>query len=45
MLYSLLNLFKSEVLFSSPQKPIQDSPSHRILRLMHGVLNIDKNKN
>jgi len=30
-----------------PQKPktLQDSPSHRILRHMYRVLNIDKNKN
>jgi hypothetical protein len=34
-------------LFSSPQKAksFQDFPSHRILRHMHGVLNIDENKN
>ena len=34
-------------LFSSPQKPktFQDSLSHRILRHMHAVLNIDENKN
>jgi hypothetical protein len=37
----------SEALFSS-QKILQnfsDSPSHRIFRHMHEVLNIDKNKN
>ena len=30
-----------------PKNPkfFQDSPSHRIFRRMHGVLNIDKNKN
>ena len=34
-------------LFSSHQKPktFQDSSSHRILRHMHGALNINKNKN
>jgi hypothetical protein len=26
-------------------KKFQDSPSHRILRHMHGALNIDENKN
>jgi hypothetical protein len=32
---------------ASLQKPksFQDFPSHRILRHMHGVLNIDENKN
>jgi len=36
-----------KALFSSPQKTktFQDSPSHRILRHMHGALNIDENKN
>jgi hypothetical protein len=35
------------VLFTSYQKPknFQDFPSHRIFRYMHGVLNIDENKN
>ena len=36
-----------KALFSS-QKNLQnfsDSPSHRIFRFMHGVLNIDENKN
>jgi hypothetical protein len=30
-----------------PKKPkiFQDFPSHRIFRRMHGVLNIDENKN
>jgi len=27
------------------RKNFQDSPSHRIFGRMHGVLNIDKNKN
>jgi len=42
---TILSLTKA--LFSSPQKPktFQDSSSHRILRHMHGTLNIDKNKN
>jgi len=38
---------QAEALFTS-QKVLQnfsDSPSHRIFRRMHGVLNIDKNKN
>jgi len=26
-------------------KKFQDSPSHRFLRHMHGVLNLDENKN
>ena len=37
----------AKALFSS-QKILQnfsDSPSHRIFRRMHGVLNIDENKN
>ena len=36
----------TRALFTSSQKPkiFQDSPSHRIFRHMHGVLNIDKNK-
>jgi len=36
----------SRALFSSPQTPktFQDSMSHRILRHMHGALNIDKTK-
>jgi len=28
-----------------PSKIFQDSPSYRIFRRMHGVLNINKNKN
>jgi hypothetical protein len=34
-------------LFSSPQKQkkIQYSPSHQLLRHIHGALNVDKNKN
>ena len=34
-------------LFSSPKilQNFSDSPSHRIFRRMHEVLNIDKNKN
>jgi len=34
-------------LFSSPKilQNFSDSPSHRIFRHMHGVLNIDENKN
>jgi len=39
--------FGTKALFSS-QKILQnfsDSPSHRIFRRMHGVLNIDENKN
>jgi len=37
----------SEALFSLPQRPktFQDFSSHRILRHMHGALNIDENKN
>jgi len=40
-----LNSFKA--LFSSPKilQNFSDSPSHRIFRRMHEVLNIDKNKN
>ena len=40
-------LHEYKALFSS-QKELQnfsDSPSHRIFRRMHGVLNIDENKN
>ena len=35
-----------KALFTSTQKPkiFQDSPSHRIFRRMHEVLNIDGNK-
>ena len=39
--------WRVKALFSS-QKILQnfsDSPSHRIFRCMHGVLNIDENKN
>jgi hypothetical protein len=38
---------KFKALFSSYQKPktFQDFQLHRILRHMHGVLNINKNKN
>ena len=34
-------------LFSSPKilQNFSDSPSHRIFRRMHGVLNIEENKN
>ena len=37
----------NKALFSSLKKPktFQVFPSHRILRHMHGALNIDKNKN
>jgi len=31
--------------FTEKSKIFQDSSSHRIFRRMHGVLNIDKNKN
>jgi hypothetical protein len=36
-----------KALFSSSKilQNFSDSPSHRIFRRMHGVLNIDKNKN
>ena len=36
-----------QALFSSPKilQNFLDSPSHRIFRRMHGVLNIDENKN
>jgi len=43
----LLPLFSSRALFTF-QKILQNfshSPSHRIFRRMHGVLNIDENKN
>ena len=42
---NLENFFR-HALFTSTQKPkiFQDSPSHRIFRHMHGVLNIDENK-
>ena len=38
---------QNKALFTSYQKPkiFQDSPSHQIFRRMHGVLNIDENKN
>ena len=42
-----LNKAYTKVLFSS-QNILQnflDYPAHRIFRLMHGVLNIDENKN
>jgi len=37
----------TKALFTSTQNPktFQDSPSHQIFRHMHGVLNINKNKN
>jgi hypothetical protein len=43
----LILVFSFKALFTSTQKRkiFQDSPSHRIFRHMHGVLNIDENKN
>jgi len=37
----------AKALFTSTQKPkiFQNFPSHRIFRRMHGVLNINENKN
>ena len=42
-----LYLINIKALFTSTQKPknFQDSPSYRIFRCMHVVLNIDENKN
>jgi len=42
-----LFLVFSRALFSSPKvlQNFSDSPSHRIFRRMHEVLNIDENKN
>jgi len=43
----LQNFLGTKALFSSlqKQKTFQDSSSHRILRHMHGALNIYENKN
>jgi len=46
-IWKILQNFLNKALFSS-QKILQifsDSPSHRIFRRMHEVLNMDKNKN
>jgi len=42
--YSKVLYLSTKGLFRCIQKPksLQDSPSHRILRHMHGALNIDK---
>jgi len=37
--------FLGLVQFTKKPKIFQDSPSHQILRHMHGALNIDENKN
>ena len=44
---NMKNLAKFFGMFTSTKKlkNFQDSPSHRIFRRMHGVLNVDKNKN
>ena len=42
-----IDLTNAKALFTFNLKPkfFQDSPSYRIFRHMHGVLNIDENKN
>ena len=45
---NLENFWKLNKAYFSSQKILQnfsDSPSHRIFRCIHGVLNIDENKN
>jgi len=44
---SVQPFYFTQALFSSPQKlkTFQDSPSHRMLRHMHGTLNIVENEN
>jgi len=44
---NMFSWFDHKALFTSTQNPktFQDSPSHRIFRRMHEVLNINKIKN